>query len=138
MGQRGPAPKRSTQRRRQNKESKPEIARVSGRVIPPKVDGKWHPAAKRWYKALGESGQAQFFEPSDWEAAHFLAGEISNYLRSDKRSAMMFSHIWSAMGELLTTEASRRRLKLEIERDDAKGSQGEVADLDAYRKRLAS
>jgi hypothetical protein len=27
----------------------------------------------RWYKSLAESGQAQFFEASDWEGARFVA-----------------------------------------------------------------
>jgi hypothetical protein len=138
-GKGGPVPKRSSQRRRRNKDSKPAKAKASGAVAVPPANSKWHAGAKRWYKSLKDSGQSQFFEPSDWEAAYFLAGEISEYLNSDRRSAMMFSHIWSAMGELLTTEASRRRLKLEIERDSGQvGEDGDVTDLDEYRKRAAA
>jgi hypothetical protein len=140
-GKGGPPPKRSTQRRRRNKESKPDsVSAQAVAVEQPRADSKWHPAAKRWYASLAESGQAQFFEPSDWQAAQFIAGEMSDYLRSKRKSAMMFSHLWSAMGELLTTEASRRRVRMEIERakvEDAGAEDAKVVRLDAIRARAA-
>lgn len=141
MGARGPVPKRNAQRRRRNEESKADTAPVlTSAVEAPPVVKSWSPAAKRWYESLTESGQAQFFEPSDWQAAQLVAGELSVYLRSKKRSAMMWSHIWTAMTDLLTTEGARRRLKIEIERpsedeDDAEAS--DVAKLDDYRRRVA-
>lgn len=147
MGARGPVPKRSNQRRRRNKESKPTKAKAKtpaskpNRIAPPRVNGQWHSIAKDWYRSLAESGQAQFFEPSDWQAARLVADELSRYLRSKKRSAMMFSYIWTAMGDLLTTEATRRRLKLEIERElpeeDGDQEAAEIAKLDDYRRRAA-
>ncbi len=141
MGARGPVPKRDAQRRRRNKESKAETApALIAKVEAPPVVKSWSPAAKRWYESLTESGQAQFFEPSDWQAAQLVAGELSIYLRSKKRSAMMWSHIWTAMTDLLTTEGARRRLKIEIERpaDPDDGTEdSEVAKLDDYRRRAA-
>lgn len=138
MGARGPVPKRSTQRRRRNKESKPEVVKQTVSVIkPPPVNGQWHAIAKDWYRSLAQSGQAQFFEPSDWQAARLVADELSRYLNSTKRSAMMFSYIWSAMGDLLTTEGARRRAKLEVERQVADEGGSDVADLNAYRSRVA-
>lgn len=142
MGERGPVPKRNSQRRRRNEESKAETAPALTFAVdaPPAMKG-WHPAAKRWYDSLAESGQAQFFEPSDWQAAQLVAGELSIYLRSKKRSAMMWSHLWAAMTDLLTTEGARRRLKIEIERpagDDEDAEASDVAKLDDYRHRLSS
>lgn len=143
MGKRGPVPKRNDQRRRQNKESQAEgvPAVVAGPVeAPPAVKG-WAPAAKRWYESLVESGQAQFFEPSDWQAAQLVAGELSIYLRGKKRSAMMWSHLWSAMTDLLTTEGARRRLKIEIERPPEESPEDEeaatIARLDDFRDRAS-
>lgn len=142
MGSRGPVPKRSTQRRRKNKESEPERAPAvcsSSSVAPPADEG-WHEMATRWYDALADSGQAQFFEPSDWAAAHLVADQLSEFLRAPKRSAMMFSHLWSAMTDLLTTEGARRRLKIEIEREPSVPGDDEsatVARLNDYRNRSA-
>ena len=149
MGARGPVPKRSSQRRRRNKESKPQTVKVKTRakqapsspaqLVPqPAPNGNWHPEAKRWYASLAESGQAHFFEPSDWQAAHFLAGEISTYLRAKKKSAMMFSYIWGAMADMLTTEGARRRVKMEIERQPPETDHPDVPNLDAYRDRAAA
>lgn len=141
MGERGPVPKRKSQRRRRNKESKPDSvpAQTAAAVKAPPALKDWHAGAKRWYKSLAESGQAQFYEPSDWEAARLIAGELSVYLRSKKRSAMMFSYLWSAMTDLLTTEGARRRLKLEIDREQpSEGDEdADVAKLDDYRDRLS-
>jgi hypothetical protein len=143
MGERGPVPKRDAQRRRRNKEAKAEVVPYAGAAVDaPPVQKSWSPAAKRWYESLTESGQAQFFEPSDWQAAQLVAGELSVYLRSEKRSAMMWSHIWTAMTDLLTTEGARRRLKIEIERDPAGRSEDDqeaatIARLDEYRDRAA-
>lgn len=141
MGSRGPVPKRSTQRRRRNKDSEPESAPVVAPAVDvPPASEHWHESATRWFESLALSGQAQFFEPSDWEAARLVAEELSTYLRAEKRSAMMFSHLWSAMTDLLTTEGARRRLKIEIEREPSAPGDDEaatVAKLDEYRRRVA-
>ena len=140
MGTRGPVPKRSEQRRRRNKESKPD--KVAAPITPidaPPEKRAWHPVAKDWYRSLQESGQAQFYEPSDWQAARLVAEELSQYLRAKKRSAMMFAQLWSAMTDLLTTEGARRRVKIEVERGapEDNGEDAEIASLDEYRRRVA-
>lgn len=137
MGQRGPVPKRSTERRRRNKESEPELVpALMAKVTPPPADDSWHPIALDWYESLKTSGQSQFFEPSDWAAAQILAREMSRMLRN-KFSSMGFAAIWSAMSDLLTTEADRRRVRMEIEREQAKGKPASVTAIDSYRKALA-
>jgi len=141
MGSRGPVPKRSTQRRRRNKDEEPESAPATAPTVAiPAASEHWHESATRWYESLAESGQAQFFEPSDWAAAQIVAGQLSEFLTASKRSAMMFSHLWSAMTDLLTTEGARRRLKIEIDRDQPSVDDGEaatVARLNDYRSRSA-
>src|SRR5690349_6944547 len=117
MGERGPAPKRSSERRRRNKENAPDTVAATGPVEIPPADEEWHPIAREWYDSLAASGQVRYLEPSDWQAARVVATELSSYLKSSKRSAQMFAALWAAMGDLLTTEAARRRLRLEVERD---------------------
>jgi hypothetical protein len=95
--------------------------------------------AKSWFMSLEKSGHSVFYEPSDWQAALFVGELMSRQLKSkDKPSAGLFQGIWTAMGDLLTTEASRRRMKIEIERGDEDGQSASVTALDEYRKRLAS
>ena len=134
----GPVPKRSSERRRRNKESAVDTVRVEvGAVVEiPKPHSTWHPIAKRWYLSLAGSGQATFYEPSDWAMAEFGAEMMSRLLKQGARpSAQMLQSILSMMTDLLTSEASRRRVRLEIERGDAPAESAGVTALADYRKR---
>lgn len=136
MGSRGPAPKRSAERRRRNKDSQVESVEVVGAVEVPDPLDHWHPLATAWYESLIESGQSRFFEPSDWAQARYIAEAITRNLEADRFSSELFKAVLSGMADLLTSEASRRRVRLEIERELEKP--GEVTDLDEFKRRLAS
>lgn len=134
-GSGGPPPKRSDQRRRRNKV---EIDRAP-------ADGEWgeplEPAehsetALRFWEALRHSGQAQFYQASDWAAAELVVIAIDAFAK--KPSAVMLASINSAMSSLLVTEGDRRRMRLELERQKAPGD--EIADVSelSYRRRLKS
>lgn len=141
MGQRGPAPKRSTERRRRNADSKVDTVKVDvgATVEIPKPNPQWHAIAKDWYLSLAQSGQAQFYEPSDWQYARYVADAMSRNLKSGaKFSAMLFAAIQSAMNDLLTTEAARRRVRLEIERGGEPETPASVTAIVDYQKRLGA
>lgn len=157
MGERGPAPKRESQRRRQNKPDRPITKSVAaGRVVVPVPNGKWHPVAKSWFVSLGESGQSRFYEPSDWALASLVAESMSRDLRpkvvgvsGDGRpvkasapiSGASMSAYLKAMSDLLVSEAGRRRASIELERPgdgDGDGERADVPELDDYRNRLRS
>lgn len=137
---RGPVPKRSTERRRRNTDSKTDVVKLVGAapVVAPEADETWHPIAIDWYRSLGESGQAVFFEPSDWQAARYVADIMSRSLKARKFSAMLFAAVWSAMNDLLTTEASRRRVRMEFERGGEPETPAGVIALASYRKSLGA
>jgi hypothetical protein len=139
-GTRGPVPKRSTERRRRNKESAPDVVKIAdgAPVVMPEPNSGWHPIAVDWYMSLADSGQAQYFEPSDWQAARVLAEVMSRNLRQKKFSAVLFATVWSGMSDLLTTEASRRRVRMEIERGAIPGTPAGVTALADYRKSLGA
>jgi hypothetical protein len=138
-GTRGPVPKRSTERRRQNKESQVETVKVEGLgpVDVPAADPGWHVIARDWYESLAKSGQSMFYEPSDWQYARYVADVMSRNLKQGKKfSAMLFTAVQSGMSDLLTTEADRRRVRMEIERGGAPDQPAGVTALADYRKRL--
>lgn len=142
-GTRGPVPKRSTERRRRNMASKVEPVKLVGLgpVSVPDPDPKWHPIALDWYRSLAESGQSKFYEPSDWQAARYVAEVMSRNLKQARKiSSELFKGVWTAMGDLLTTEADRRRVRMEIERGDNEGEQlpPGVTAIAGYRERLAA
>ena len=138
-GTRGPVPKRSSERRRRNKDSQVETVQpIRDRVPQPPAEERWHPIARDWYESLAESGQAQFFEPSDWQYARYVADVMSRNLKQRaKFSAVLFASVTSSMNDLLTTEAARRRVRLEIERESGDGKPASVTAIDDYRKRLS-
>lgn len=138
MGARGPVGKRDAEKMGHRTKAEKEHttkASTSGEVKPPPTKGSWHPIAKRWYKSLRDSAQAQFFEPSDWAAAYYVAEAMSLNLEAKRFSSELFKGIWAAMGELLTTEGARRRVRVEVERAQEQ-PQG-VTSIDEYKRRLA-
>lgn len=155
-GSGGPPPKRSDQRRRANAPARGEPTKAAGakKVTRPRVDPKWHPVAKRWFESLAGSGQAQFYEPSDWATAYLLAESISRELHpqpivvgkgADAEVQMVtlppkgtaLAAWLKGMTALMVTEGDRRRAALELQRPAAgEADDGKVSHLDDARRRL--
>ncbi len=116
----GPVPKRSDQRRRRNAgEPITRVPRVTELTDAPAVLTDWHPLAADWYLSLARSGQAQYYEPSDWEYARTLAELLSRCLQAEKTPALLVTTVLSGMADLLVTEGARRRARMEIEKAPA-------------------
>lgn len=140
MGTRGPIPKRSEERRRANKDDGPALIQApSGEPadVPdlPEPDALWHPIAADWYLSLRESGQAAFYEPSDWAVARYAAHVMSQVLLSERGpNGQLVAALNSVMSSLLTTEGDRRRARMELERKKPDGpTLASVSPLDSYR-----
>ena len=137
---RGPIPKRTEVRRRVNApDDGIEVSKALGAddVVSPEPDLDWHPIAYDWYLSLEESGQQRYYEPSDWMTAYILAEQLSRLLKprfvgmessagGDVRAKIMctpmnggeMQAIFKGMSDLLTTEAARRRMRIELQRPD--------------------
>lgn len=156
MGERGPTPKRSDQRRRRNIPTGGEPDQAEGFPVKvPSIPKDWHPVAKMWFRSLGSSGQSAFYQQSDWATAFVLAESISRELspqpmivgKGEDATVEMVSlppkgaslAAWlKGFTALMVTEGDRRRLSLEL--TTPKTDEGEVANvsnLDEYKLRLA-
>ena len=113
----GPLPKRVEERRRRNAVPGETVVTMPGPVKPLAAPRGAHPIARKWYASLKVSGQSQFFEPSDWAAAVYVAEAMSRVLNGARFSAQAFAAVWTAMDDLMTTEAARRRARLQVMRD---------------------
>lgn len=140
MGARGPIPKRSEERMgHRSKEEKSERTQAPAgapAAVPdlPEPDPLWHSIAVDWYLSLRESGQAAFYEPSDWAMARYAAELMSRGLSSDRPpNGQYVAALNSVMTSLLTTEGDRRRARMELERKPAGPKLASVRPLDAYR-----
>jgi hypothetical protein len=86
----------------------------------PEPDELWHPIATGWYLSLRESGQAAFYQPSDWATARYAAELMSRMLSTDRPpNGQLVAALNSVMGSLLTTEGERRRARIELARKPA-------------------
>jgi hypothetical protein len=117
-GRGGPHPKRADQRHGHvTKAQKDAVQRVvvPGSVKAPPLDlDDVDPLAASMYEALSRSGQAAFMEPSDWEYARWTAFVQSRAVQ--KPTAMMVMAVDKMLTNLLVVESERRRVKLELER----------------------
>ncbi|MBQ1164022.1 hypothetical protein KBZ21_39135, partial [Streptomyces sp. A73] len=71
------------------KDEGPELSKApSGAPVDlpelPEPDELWHPIARDWYLSLRASGQAVFYQPSDWAMARYAAELMSRGLNSDR------------------------------------------------------
>lgn len=130
----GPVPKRSEERIRRNKPDV-EITKLEaqGAVRQPELmipDA--HPFIVEFWEALGESAQSQYYEPSDWAYARWVLHFADGQIKGSRPSAQMVQALNTSFGDLLVSEGSRRRVRLEIERQQGSA---EVVDLAAEFKR---
>ena len=113
---------------------------TTGTALPckaPVENPAWHALAKRLWKGLVNSGQAEFFQASDWAFAYHMMEEISEYKRSTRRSGQMLAVINDALGRLMMTEGDRRRRRIELHAPNTdEGPTAGVVALEEYRKGL--
>lgn len=159
----GPPRKRDAERRRRNKDGVETITVNLDEVLsqtveipaPPlktherdeesgeweeldEPEAEWHPLAEDWYLSLAKSGQALFYEPSDWHTAYLVADQISRALEprptvigetADGEPVIRYlvlpmpgatlNAVLKACSSLMATEGDRRRLRIELDRKKA-------------------
>lgn len=127
LGKPGPIGKRSEERVRRNKTGEDGLMTESVQMIgdvevpPLNLGVETHPLIQDLWDSLPSSGQTRFWEPSDWEYARITMYALNNMLHSSKISAMLLSTIDAMMSKLLLTEGDRRRVKVEVQRNEATG-----------------
>lgn len=138
FGERGPVRKRSDQRVRRNKdEVATEKLGVIGVVpVPPLGFSDPHPLVSDLYKSLRDSGQSRYYEPSDWQYARLALHFADQLLKSSRPSAQLLVTVNQMLSSLLVSEGDRRRVRLEIERNQS-GADAKVLEVaDLFRQRL--
>lgn len=117
----GPIPKRSDETRRRNK---PEIPMDSPStshtplVTWPEPSESWHPDARDWYLSLPLSPQSQYMTHSDVQEARYIAHMMTITLTGYKPNSMLVGLVLQGMTDMMTSEASRRRLRIEIAKQE--------------------
>jgi hypothetical protein len=105
-------------------------------VIVPREDPSWHPRAKRIFKAMRSSGQADFFQDTDWAFAMFLMDEVTTYANATRKSSQMLQTILDGLGRLMLTEVDRRKARIELQEPEPEQVGAEVVAIADYRAAL--
>lgn len=136
----GPVPSRSEDLARPRERKGSDVQSVTkgelrGVTIPHKAQD-WHPIAVKMWEGLKTSGQADFFQNSDWAFAYSLMDDLSYYKKSGKRSGQMLQSIYSALERLLVTEADRRRVRIELSAPEPEDKPASLIAIEGYRAAL--
>lgn len=152
MGDRGPIGNRSDDlarpRSRKGGDTGPEVK--VGQMRPteiPEADPDWHAIAVMIWDSLINSGQADFYQQSDWAYAYSLCDDVSHYKNAGRwnkhsgefeayRSPEMLKAIQSAMASLLMTEGERRRARVELTQVEPEKSPASVIAIAQYKDDL--
>lgn len=140
MGSRGPIGNRSEDLarplERRGGDQQPVTKGRSRTATVPKLDLDWHPIAQLVWNGVIESGQADFYESSDYAVLYSICEDLSYYKNAGRRSGQMLATIYSALSSLLVTEGDRRRVRLELEGEPEGPDQAKVTILSDYRAKL--
>ncbi|WP_406379070.1 hypothetical protein [Streptomyces sp. NBC_00197] len=129
MTRSGPPPKDPKMKRRRNKDLVESIELPSTPIgsvkSTPSVDPTWHSISRQLYMSYASSPAAAFFEPSDWAQLRYVCAFISSILYKGEYGADYpdeykigldaVASTVSALEDFLTTEATRRRLRISID-----------------------
>ncbi|MFD7738046.1 hypothetical protein [Kitasatospora sp. NPDC059800] len=136
----GPVPSREADlarpRERKGGPVQPVTKGVLREVEIPAADLDWHPIARRLWDSLESSGQADFYQNSDWAFAFSLCEDLSVYKQSGKRSGQMLQTIYSAFERLLVAEGDRRRVRIELHESEPETQSASVLAIADYKKVL--
>jgi hypothetical protein len=156
----GPPPKRDAERRRRNrKDVETTTVKVDELIAQPveipEAPEHWHETATYWFESLARSGQAVFYEPSDWSLAYILAENLSRELKPQviglhpetgeiqmatvPMKGASLNAMLKGMTALMVAEGDRRRLSIELERkrsaDAAAAAAAGIPDISQTRAR---
>ena len=114
MGTRGPLPSPVSERTMKRAGmSEPGVSMGVSKLTvpqPPLRVRDPHPMVVDLWEALGRSVQAQIYEPSDWALAQVAAEATNQLLNAPRMSAQMLKEVNTMWGDLMVSEASRRRV----------------------------
>lgn len=102
----------------------------------PGHDPKWERAVIRLYATTRTSGQADFYQSSDWSFFWIQCDLLDRVMKSDRPSAQMVSAIMSSLASFGLTEGDRRRMRIELEAPQEETEDASVTAISDARKKL--
>lgn len=137
----GPMPSRDASLARpRSRKGKDQVLVTKGVMRPasiPEADPSWHKIATMFFTSLTTSGQADYYQDSDWALAYSLCEDLSVYKSGGaRRSGQMLQTIYSAFERLLVAEGDRRRVRIELHEPEPFQISASVTAIADYQKEL--
>ena len=125
-------------RSRQGKHKGYEVTQGAARAVEvPSANPEWCPVAVSLWEAAQASGQADYYQQTDWAVLYLTLDQITYLYEQSRRSPEFLKAVYSALGALMFTEADRRKANVELVTASAKEtSDAVVAVMDDYKKSL--
>lgn len=136
----GPAPKKDSERTRRNTPESGQARHGEFRPVTiPNADVKnWHARATALFNALKTSGQADFYQDSDWAYAKFVCDYMTKCYDTGMK-AMDMANLATMLGRLGATEIDRRKDgRIELEKPEVETTSASVTAIADYRQRLGA
>lgn len=112
----------------------------------PEVNEDWHDIAKMVWEGCVTSGQADWYQNSDWALLYSLCDDLSRYkqpayVKEDgtevyKPNGQILATIYSSLSDLLVSEGARRRLRVELTAPEPGGPSEADGVMAGYRSGL--
>jgi hypothetical protein len=131
-------PKRSDQRIRRNKPDVPidKVTAIGPVEVPQLGLVDPHPIISQLWSGMVASAQARYFEPTDWAFARLTLHFADAQVKAGRVNGQVLATVHSMLSDLLVTEGSRRKVRVEVEREAVKDNVVDIAQL--FRERLAA
>lgn len=137
----GPVPMRLTELSTHSHRAEKQVDTVEahGEVPVPDLNiPDAHEIVEGMWEAAKTSAQKKYYEATDWQQLRLVLVFADKLLKSSRPSGQMLAVVHSMLGDLLTSEGSRRRLRIEVERR-VDGKPENVLDVAAmFKQRLAT
>lgn len=93
-----------------------EKAAGAPEVIQPDADPAWCQLAKDLWASLAQSGQARYYEPSDWAELATACWFMSTKVAAGRMSGDDLKALHTVLTDHLVSDGARRRVRLELQR----------------------
>lgn len=132
----GPPPKKDSERTRRAEPASGAARHGELRPVKiPPVDRNWHKRAQELYKSLKTSGQADYYQDSDWAYARILCDYLTRWY--ERGGAMDGANIETMMSKLGMTEGARRQtLRVELDLPEDERPDAELVAIGSYQNML--
>jgi hypothetical protein len=111
------------------------VGKSAGKPVVPDPNPEWHPVAIGMYRALKMSGQAQWYETTDWAIAWVMC-EALDRLYQFGFTAGLLSEFNEMSSRLLCCEGDRRKARIElikaggdVDEDESEMSLGDIRKM---------